>query len=74
MKFGTKFGQKGYYFQLKSKEKEYHRSILHIRNSLGTKFYFKQTIFNFGTSFAQKEHSQSKLEKVNVTTEFRLFD
>ena len=52
MKFGTKLGQKGYYFQLKSKEKEHHHSILHIRNSLGTKFYFKQTIFNFGTTFA----------------------
>ena len=27
---------------------------MHIRNSLVTKFYFKQTILSFGAKFAQK--------------------
>ena len=28
----------------------------------------------FWTTFAQKENFQSKVEKVNVTTEFRIFE
>ena len=37
------------------KEKnEHHHWILHIRNSLGIKFHFKQTILNFGTKLIQK--------------------
>ena len=45
-----------------------------VRSSLDTKFHFKQKIFNFETKFAQKGYFRSKTEKVNITTEFSIFE
>ena len=47
---------------------------MHIWISLHTKCYFKQTILNSGTKFAQKKCFQSKREKVNITIEFCIFE
>ena len=54
MDSGTKLVKK----VLKQK-KEHQHLILHIRNSLGTKFQFKQTILIFWTKLPQKEYIQS---------------
>ena len=40
----------------KNGKDEHHHGILHIRISLGIKFYLEQTILNFWTKFAQKVH------------------
>ena len=55
-------------------EKEHHQRILHIQNSLGTKFQLKLTILIFWTKFAQNGYFRSKTEKVNTTIEFCIFD
>ena len=41
--------------------------------NLGTKFQLKLTILNFWTKFAQKGYFRSKMEEVNMTTEFFIF-
>ena len=51
----------------------YHR-IQDIRISLDSKFHLKQTILSFWTKFAQTGYSQNKLEKVNITIEFSIFE
>ena len=51
--FITKFPQK-WYFPFKAKKKERAHQIQHIRNSLSTKFQFKETILNFWINFTQK--------------------
>ena len=61
-------------FSVKNEKSEYHHWILHILNSLGTKFHFKQTILNFETKFAQKVYFRSKMKKVNNTIEFCIFE
>ena len=53
---------------------EHHHRILHNLNRLGTKFQLKLTILNFWTKFAKKWYFQSKKEKVNITTEFCIFE
>ena len=47
--------------------------ILHIRTSLGIKFYFKQASLNFGTRFHQKGNFCWKKKKVNITIELCIF-
>ena len=44
--------------------------IKHIWISQSTKFYFKQTVLDFGTKFTQKVYFRSKTEKVNITIAF----
>ena len=48
--------------------------FLHIRISLGTKFQLKLTISNFWNKFAQREYFQSKVENLNTTIEFWIFE
>ena len=42
------------------------RQILHVRNSLGTKFQVKLTILKFWSKITQKEHFRSKKEEKNL--------
>ena len=69
---------------------ENHHRILHIRISLGSKFQFQQTIsiilgetdnFDFLDQVCpkkvfpdEKEYFWSKIEKVNITIEFCIFE
>ena len=53
---------------------EHHHWIFNIWISLGIKFQFAQTTLNFGTKFFQNWYLWSKAEKVNITTEFCLFE
>ena len=62
LNFGTKFAQKRY-FRSKTKKSDYHRCILHIWISLGTKFQLKLAILIFWTKFAQKNVSSWKQKK-----------
>ena len=50
----------------KQKNEHSHR-IPHCRNSLVTKFHFKQRTITFWLKFAQKWSFWSKAEKVNIT-------
>ena len=61
-------------FQVKNGKTEHHHWIPHNQTSVCIKFHFKQTILNFGTKFTQKEYFWSKLEKVNIITEFCIFE
>ena len=57
------------------KQKSEHRHwTLHIRISLGTKFHLKLRIMIFSTKFPQKGCFPSRIEKVNTTIEFRIFE
>ena len=47
---------------------------MHIRISRGTKFPPKLTILNFWTKFTKDGYFKSKTEKVNITTEFSIFE
>ena len=47
---------------------------MHIRISIGTKFPLKLTILNFWTKFTKDGYFKSKTEKVNITTEFSIFE
>ena len=69
--FGTKFAQ---IEKVKNRKNEYHHWILHIWLGLGTKFQLKLTNLIFWTKLAQKEYFQSKIEKVNTTIEFCMFE
>ena len=71
--FGNKLSQKEY-FGRKEKKSEHHHWILHIRISLGIKFQLKLTIVSFENKFAQKGCFRSKIEKVNTTIEFCIFE
>ena len=57
-----------------SRTNEYLHRIFRIRISLGTKFQFKPTSLIFWTKFAQKEYFRSTTEKVNITSEFCMFE
>ena len=61
-------------FPVENEKSEHHHCILHIRIALSTKFHFTQTIFNFGTKFAQKGYFLSKTKKVNIIIEFYIFE
>ena len=67
MHFWTKNGISGQKWKSK-----HHDWILHIQISLGTKFHFKQTIWNFGTKFVSKGHFSLKTEKVNITIQLHI--
>ena len=41
---------------------------------VGIKFYFKLAILIFGTKFAFKGYSRSKIQKENTTIEFCIFE
>ena len=56
-------------FLVENRRNEHLNWILHIHIILGTKFQLKLTILVFWTKFAQKEYLQSKIEKINITTE-----
>ena len=58
---------------IKNREIEHNYWILHIRISLTTKFQNKLTILIFWTKVAQKAYFPSKTEKLNITTEFCIF-
>ena len=47
---------------------------MHIRISLWTRFHLKQPILIFWTKFSTKGYFRSKIEKVNITTEFNKFE
>ena len=61
-------------FVVQKTEKLNHHWILHIRISLSTIFHFKQSIWNFGTKFAQKGNLRSKRAKLNISIEFCIFE
>ena len=42
------------------------RQILHVRNSLGTKFQVKLTVLKFWSKITQKEHFRSKKQEKNL--------
>ena len=50
-------------FPVYSRKTEHHHWILEIRINLTTKFWFKLTILNFWTKFAQKRYSRSQKNK-----------
>ena len=56
--------------------KKNHHRILHIPFSLGSKFQLQQTILIFGENFFKKEYfcSGRKQKKMNITTEFFIFE
>ena len=58
----------------KKQQKNHHHCILHIRISLGTKCQLKLTILIFWTKISQKGCSRSKVENVNTTIEFCIFE
>ena len=45
-----------------------------IQISLETKFHFKETIWSFGTKFAQNKYIQPQPEKMDITIEFCIFE
>ena len=53
--------------------KNYHR-IPHIQINLDSKFQLQQTILIFGTNFQKNIYLWSKTEKMNITTEFFIFE
>ena len=59
---------------IENRKIEQHYWILHIRISLGTKFLNKLRILIFWTNFAQKRYFCFKIEKVNISTEFCIFE
>ena len=58
----------------KNRKNQHHHWTLHIRFSLGIKFYFEETLQNFTTKFAQSRYIQSKTGKVSITIEFCIFE
>ena len=56
----------------RTEKSEYHHRILHVRNSLGTRFQLKLTILNFWTKLTQKGYLKSKKMKINI--EFYIFE
>ena len=61
-------------FPVKNKKSEYHRWILHVRISVGTKFQLKVASLIFWTKFAQKGYFYSKTKKKSSIIEFCIFD
>ena len=61
-------------FPIKSRKSGYHHWILHVRISVGNNFQFRLIIFIFWTKFAQKGYFQSETRKMNITTEFCMFE
>ena len=59
---------------MKNEKSEKHHWVLHIWISLATKFQLKAIIITFWTKFAQKGYFRSETEKVNITTEFCMFE
>ena len=62
MVFWTKIAQKRHCWS-KTRLSEKPHLILHIRISLGIKFYVKLKNFTFSTTFAKKGHFRLKTEK-----------
>ena len=48
--------------------------FLHIQIIFGTKFQFKLKILIFWTKFALKGYFRLKMEEVNITIEFCIFE
>ena len=69
--FGLNFPKR--IFLVENRKSEHRHSVLRIQISLGTKFQFKLTILIFLTKPVQKGYFQSKMEKLNTTTEFCIF-
>ena len=59
---------------VENRKSEHHHWILHIWISLNTKFQVKLTVLIFWTKFGLKGYFQSKMEEVNITTEFWIFE
>ena len=71
LNFWIKLTQKGY-FRTKKNE-NYHR-ILHVQINLDSKFQLQQTILIFETNSPKKVYLRSKTQKMNITTEFFIFE
>ena len=71
LNFWIKLTQKGY-FRTKKNE-NYHR-ILHVQINLDSKFQLQQTILTFETNSPKKVYFRSKTQKMNITTEFFIFE
>ena len=60
------------------KKSKQHHPILHVQNSLGTKFQVKVTILNFwtknGIKYARRVFLISKRKKKKFTIEFYIFE
>ena len=52
--------------KVQNRKSEHHHRISHTRSSLATKFQVKLVILSFWTKFAQKQYSQSKIDKMNT--------
>ena len=63
-KYQTDFLNKTYKKKVQNKKSEHHHRILHIRNSLGTKFQLKLTILNFLDQINPKRVLESKIKKI----------
>ena len=60
--------------EVQNRKSEHHYSILDIRINLGTKFQLKLTVLICWTKFAPKGCFRSKIENVNTTIEFCIFE
>ena len=69
----TQLIQKGYFWPKEEENENPHR-FLHIRISLGSGFQLHQTILIFGNNFPKQIHFQTKTKKMNIITEFFIFD
>ena len=59
---------------VKNWKNEHHHWILPIKIILSTKFQLKLKILIFWTKFAQKQQVQLKRAKLNITSEFCIFE
>ena len=57
----------------KNRKNDHHHWILHIRISLGIKFYYEQPILQFGINFVQNKCLWSKPENANIISKFCIF-
>ena len=58
----------------KKKEKKNHYRVLNTQIILCTEFQLKLTILTFWAKFAQEGYFLPKTEKVNITTEWCVFE
>ena len=49
--------------KIQNRKSEHHHRILHIKNSLGTKFQLKLTIFSFWAKLNKKGYFRSQKEE-----------